>query len=123
MANFIGLTSSNGIQVDDEQQAKIDELLAKYYIAMEDYITGEKGEFGIWGYDWLNIRGVIIQEEGDEPKPDYDNDTSEEFFEELRKILKPDQKLVVMSVGYEKLRYVAAMKITVTPDEVKWEHL
>jgi len=120
MANMISATvTDTPLEVDQQQQLALDELLKKYYFEMEDVTLGQCDdtfqEFGIWGYDWLRI---VAQKNG-EPDPDSD-DISEEFFEELRKILKPGQTFSVVCVSYTKLRSAGGMRITVTPEKVEW---
>lgn len=111
MATFIGVTSSNGITLDDGQKKQVDALMEKYHLNfMEDTQTSNSdGEFGFWGYDWLDIRDKAE-----------DQCSTEEFFEEFSHILHEGQKLIVQCIGNEKCRFpLAAMEIVVTPGKVK----
>ena len=128
MANFCGVTVCDGIKVTKKQRAALDKILAKYHFAMEDIQLGQEDEFWICGYDWLNIVGMVPVEKGMpdegklEPDPN-DEDVSEDFFEDIRKILVKGQQLVITCVGNEKLRYASGMKVTVTPEKVEWVHI
>ena len=111
MANFMGVTSSNGIILDDNQKKQVDALMEKYHFNfMEDVQTATSdGKFGIWAHNWLDIRDKAE-----------DQDSIEVFFEEFRHVLYKDQKLIVQSIGNTKCRFpLAAMQIVVTPGEVK----
>lgn len=115
MATFEAVTSSNGISVTDPEAVK--RLIGRYRIQpdAEVHVTGKT--FGIWGYDWLDIRKV----DGDEPD---DHDATEEFFEELRPLLAEGQTLVVQSVGWEKCRFpLCAMAVVVTKERVAFHYL
>jgi hypothetical protein len=115
MANFMGVTSSNGIILDDDQKKQVDALLEKYVLSMEDVQTDDgDGGFGFWGYSWLFI--IAATKEG-EPEGD---EVTDDFLDELSHILHKDQKLIIQCVGNEKCRFpLAAMQIVVTPGEVK----
>lgn len=118
MANFVGTTSSNGIDITPKQYNAIQKLLKRYHFSMEDVHIGSETHFGIWGYDWLNIIPIVDSE------PNYDaNDVCDEFLNALRVIFTPKQRLIIQCVGHEKCRFpLAAMQITVTKDKVEWWH-
>jgi hypothetical protein len=84
MANFIGVTTCDGIEVDADQRKQIDAILEKYRFPMEDFTTGDPGEFAIRGYDWFEVGK---NKSDDEFFNDYE-DASDEFFKDIQKVLK-----------------------------------
>jgi len=111
MADFYAVTSSDPITLDKDQIDAVDALYNNYYIPNLEYGPFEgDNSFGFWMYDTFQVL------DNDE---DY-NDVTDEFLEELSKILKEGQVLKICSAGHEKLRYTAATQITVKKDKVEY---
>ncbi len=119
MADFMGVTACNPAKVTDTKAVK--DLVSKYVFG-EVTVELEGDLLWVYGYDWLDVRGLKPGEDG-ELEVDYDGDWMDEFFEALRPLIAEGSKLEIGCVGNEKCRYVSAMKATVTRDEVKYETL
>lgn len=127
MANFIGVTSSNGAQVSDVEAVR--RILNDHYI---DPGEGEKIEpvwtepdgrsfVGFWSYGFLSIHPWLEDERLKDQTPDYDADVTEEVLKAIQPYLM--EPLVIQSVGYEKLRFpLAAQEIIVPPGEGELEY-
>ena len=139
MANFEGRTTSNGILLTKEQYDAVMKYMKGWEFTMEDIMFGEDTpnkdglyEFGLWGYDWLNI--LPYEEKPDEwddevqgefePEPDYScNDDVEGFLEGLKAFIPSDQELVINCIGATELRFpFAAMEIKINSKNIEWKH-
>lgn len=111
MADFCAVTSCDPVTLDKDQIAAVDALYKNYYIPNLEYGPFEDdNNLGFWLYDSFQVF------DNDE---DY-NDVTDEFLDELSKILKEDQVLKICTAGHEKLRYTAATQITVKKDAVEY---
>lgn len=110
MANFEGVTASNGAKIIPGKENEVEELLNAYNPSGEITMIVENGHISIYGYDWIYMEKV--DEDG---SLDCDNeDATEEFLEELAPLL--EEVLVVHCIGNEKCRFpLGAMEIVVTP--------
>lgn len=119
MADFMGVTACNPAKVTDPKAVK--ELIERYSFG-EVTVELEGDLLWVYGYDWLDVYRYTTDEEG-EVQLDCENAYLDEFVEGLKPFIVEGEKLEIGCVGNEKCRYVSAMKITVTRDEVKYENL
>jgi hypothetical protein len=108
MTDFLGTTASSGVKVTDPEKVK--ELIEKYHIDTGIEL-GPDGILRIYGHDWFAV---------------WDEETlrqccTDEFLEELRQYIPPQEKLIIQSVGHEGCRYpLSAQEIVVTREDVRY---
>ncbi len=122
MADFEGLTSSNGVNVTDIEAVK--NILAEYQVSPDcDYILDTEGRLGFWGWDWLEVLPMRQVEGGDldEREPDYEymGDGLDDLLKLLQPYIPEEEELVIHLIGSEKVRFpFAAMAIYVTQKKI-----
>ena len=125
MANYYGMTRSNYFRVTDPERLKkiiaatcMDEDSLELWSCESE--NGPLYAFGGYGsicglmpsFDHKAEDGPDNEKSGpedDENEPDFDA-----FEEELRKIVAPDDAIIITEIGYEKLRYLTAYSIVIT---------
>lgn len=120
VADFLGVTACNPARVTDVEAVKT--FIEQYSFGEVTVEVEPGGLLWVYGYDWLDVYRYTT-DEGGEVQLDCENAYLDEFLEGLKPFIAEGEKLEIGCVGNEKCRYVSAMKVTVTRDEVKYEHL
>jgi hypothetical protein len=132
MANSIGATRTNYFRVIDEERFNeiIDSVVASEDV-VESWSKTENGEtyfaFGTiddivgfeecsYEYCFNHERTEEFDESQCEGYYDYNYDA---FLEALQKVVHPDDAIIIVSSGYEKLRHVYSYATIITQNEVK----
>lgn len=105
MATFIGMCTSNTVKVNPMAIKYLQDFLNNHGYADIDYrlAEGNGGEF--WHLSFYGQETFLIRSIDANGEPDYDSDITKEFLKELSGYLLPGEKLVIQSIGYEKLRF------------------
>lgn len=135
MANTICKTRTNYASVTDENELR--RIIGLCVTTDGDDInvitkTDENGETRFGFYVESDISGYLLDEKGNivDPKnDDYDDDDDDDaeyetsfdrFIEDLQKIIVPGDALIITSISYEKMRWLAGNFIVVTRDKAKF---
>lgn len=130
MANSIYKTRTNYVKVTDEDAfRRIIGLCTTSYGEKTEVITkmdeNNKICFGFYVED--DIDGYLIDENDNIVDP-YDKDFDDEmdyetsydrFIEDLQKVIAPDDALIITTIAYEKMRWLAGHFTVVTHNEIK----
>lgn len=109
MANFCGITASNGVKVKNVK--KLQNYLSGFTFGSEGSIEHSLDEsmLYLWGNDWFSVYPLAKSSNG-LPDPDgeidHDNECGDDFFKGLQSFLKED--MVIQCIGSEKCRFPLA---------------
>lgn len=131
MANTICKSRTNYASVTDESELR--RIIGLCVTTDGDDIniitkTDKSGETRFGFYVESDISGYLLDEEGnvvDPKKYDADDETEYEtsfdrFIEDLQKVIVPGDALIITSISYEKMRWLAGNFIVVTHDNTKF---
>lgn len=123
MANYYGMTRSNYFRVTDPDRLRkiiaatsTDEDSLELWTREDE--NGPQYAFGCYS-SIIGLRASFDQDENDRSENDdddpyYDDPDFDAFAEELRKIVAPDDAIIITEIGYEKLRYLNAYSVVIT---------
>jgi hypothetical protein len=122
MANFLGITASNGAEVKEDKIQELKMYISTFATSGEDWdmvqIEETPPKIYIYGYDWFQAHRYV--EGGVNGEIDFDTEVTEEFLIGLAEFLK--EPLIVQCIGHEKCRYpLAAWQYKIHPNG-KLEH-
>lgn len=131
MANTICKTRTNYASVTNESELR--RIIGLCVTTDGDDInvitkTDKSGETRFGFYVESDISGYLLDENGNivDPKNyDADDETEYEtsfdrFIEDLQKVIVPGDALIITSISYEKMRWLAGNFIVVTHDNIKF---
>lgn len=122
MANYECCVRSNYFHIEDGKTDEFLALMSRVY-GKEDkvYLWEEKDAFGkpVYGFGSEGaIAGVRNAKEDEDD--DVDESAYDEFISGLQNCLAPDDAIIIMEAGHEKLRYVSGMAEVITKAEVRY---
>lgn len=120
MAQYYCTTRTNYFRVKDEDA--FNALMARVYTG-EDAVSvwTKEDEDGIKRFAFGchdSISGVANSQ--DDEDPDADEASYDEFVSELQKVVDPEDAIIIMETGHQKLQFVAGDATIVTSDAVKY---
>jgi hypothetical protein len=115
VANFLGVTASNGAEVKEDKIQELKEYLSAFATSGEEgemvQIEEKPPKIFIYGYGWFSVYKM----EEDDVIPNYDEEVTEEFLIGLARFLK--EPLVIQCIGYTKCRFpLSAWECKIHPD-------
>jgi hypothetical protein len=117
MANFLGITASNGAEIKVEKILELEKYLSTFATSGEDgdmvHIEDTPSKIYVYGYDWFQAHRYVEGSVSEEI--DFDTEVTEEFLIGLAQFLK--EPLIVQCVGHEKCRFpLSAWQYKISPD-------
>lgn len=114
MANYYAHTRTNYFHVTDETRYQVlYKLLGTYDEEIQDFSKKDTDGTILHAF---GANSDIFCRTPDDDEPD---DSMTYFLQELRKILPNDEVFAIESIGHEKLCYLNAIVILVTPTEIR----
>jgi len=114
MANYYATIRTNYFAVKDEDAFRA--LMDKVYGEDEIKIFEHPQEDGsvLFGFGCFGGISGLAGDEGD----DDDGSALDCFYDELQKLIKDDDAIIITEIGSEKLRYLVAVSTVITQTEI-----